>query len=80
MPLLASNLLLLAAPFYQMTLTAQLLAYGSALLGLLDRQGRLPRPFRLAAFLLVTLAGMAVGLVQFLAGRRYTLWNPEENR
>ena len=80
LPLLASNLLLLAAPFYQMTLTAQLLAYGSALLGLLDRQGRLPRPFRLAAFLLMTLAGMAVGLVQFLAGRRYTLWNPEQNR
>ncbi|QNQ99917.1 glycosyl transferase family 2 [Pseudomonas oryzihabitans] len=80
LPLLASNLLLLATPCYQLTLAAQLLAYGSALLGLLDRQGRLPRPFRLAAFLLVTLAGMAVGLVQFLAGRRHTLWNPEQNR
>ena len=80
LPLMASNLLLLAAPFYQVALTAPLLAYGSALRGLLDRQGRLPRPFRLAAFLLVTLAGRAVGLVQFLAGRRYTLWNPEQNR
>lgn len=80
LPLLLSNLMLLASPFYQLTLAGQLLAYGGALLGLLDRGGRLPRPFRLAAFLLVTLAGMTVGLLQFLAGRRYTLWNPEQNR
>ncbi|QDD88716.1 glycosyltransferase [Pseudomonas oryzihabitans] len=80
LPLLLSNLPLLASPFYQLTLAGQLLAYGGALLGLLDRGGRLPRPFRLAAFLLVTLAGMTVGLLQFLAGRRYTLWNPEQNR
>lgn len=51
-----------------------------ALLGLVDMHHRLPRPFRLAAFVLVTLAGMSIGLWQFLRGRRYSQWNPEQNR
>jgi hypothetical protein len=51
-----------------------------AIVGLLDVQHRLPKPFRLAAFVLVTLAGMSIGLWQFLRGQRYAQWNPEQNR
>lgn len=81
LPLLLASLWLWdAGPFYQLTLLAQLLGYGVALAGLLDVQHRLPRPFRLAAFVLVTLAGMTVGLWQFLRGQSYAQWNPEQNR
>lgn len=66
--------------FYSLALIAQLLGYGVALAGLLDVHHRLPKPFRLAAFLLVTLAAMAVGLWQFMRGQRYIQWNPEQNR
>ena len=80
-PLLLSNAWLWSeGTFYQLTLLAQLSAYLVALAGLLDRQRRLPKPFRLAAFLLVTLAGMSLGLWQFLRGQRYSLWNPQQNR
>ncbi|MDR1888040.1 MAG: glycosyltransferase [Zoogloeaceae bacterium] len=81
LPLLVCNLLLWETGyFYRFTLIAQLLAYAVGLVGLLDHQGRLPKPFRLAGFLLVTLAGMSVGLLQFLCGRRYGLWVPQRNR
>ncbi|MGZ0784211.1 glycosyltransferase [Pseudomonas saponiphila] len=81
LPLLLSNLWLWdAGAFYSLCLLAQLLGYGAGLLGLLDRRGRLPKVFRLAAFVLVTLAGMSMGLWQFLRGRRYALWNPQQNR
>lgn len=66
--------------FYQLCLVAQLLGYAVAVAGVLDVQHRLPKPFRLAAFLLVTLAGMSIGLWQFLRGQRYSQWNPEQNR
>ena len=80
-PLLLSNVWLWPqGTFYQLTLVAQLGAYLLALAGLFDRQRRLPKPFRLAAFLLVTLAGMSLGLWQFLRGQRYSLWNPQQNR
>ncbi|AIR90818.1 glycosyltransferase [Pseudomonas cremoricolorata] len=81
LPLLLSNLWLLdESPFYRLSLGAQLLGYGAALLGLLDRRRRLPRVFRLAAFVLVTVAGMSSGLWQFLRGRSYTQWNPTQTR
>ena len=48
--------------------------------GLLDVRHRLPRPFRLAAFVLVTLAGMSVGLWQFLRGHSYNQWTPNQTR
>jgi cellulose synthase/poly-beta-1,6-N-acetylglucosamine synthase-like glycosyltransferase len=66
--------------FYSLALIAQLLGYAVAIAGLLDVHHRLPKPFRLAAFLLVTLAGMSVGLWQFMRGQRYSQWNPEQNR
>ena len=80
-PLLLSNFWLWPdSVFYQFTLFAQLGAYLLALAGLFDHQRRLPKPFRLATFLLVTLAGMSLGLWQFLRGQRYSLWNPQQNR
>lgn len=80
-PLLLSSVWLWGdQQFYNLALIAQLLGYAVALAGLLDVQHRLPKPFRLAAFLLVTLAGMGVGLWQFIRGQRYSQWNPEQNR
>ncbi|MCU1752859.1 glycosyltransferase [Pseudomonas sp. 6D_7.1_Bac1] len=81
LPLLLSNFWLWDEhAFYRLTLIGQLISYAVAIAGLLDVQHRLPKPFRLAAFLLVTLAGMSIGLWQFLRGRRYRQWNPEQNR
>ena len=81
LPLLLSNCWLWEEHgFYRLSLIAQLFGYSVAIAGLLDGQHRLPKPFRLAAFLLVTLAGMSLGLWQFLRGQRYAQWNPEQNR
>lgn len=80
-PLLLANLWLLDGHgFYRLTLAAQLLGYAIAVVGLLDKGHRLPKPFRLAAFVLVTLAGMSVGLWQFLRGHSYNQWNPDQTR
>ncbi|MGV6473784.1 glycosyltransferase [Azotobacter vinelandii] len=80
-PLLASNLWLWGAGgFYRFALLAQLAGYGLALIGLLGRHRRLPRPFRLAACALVTLGAMGVGVWQFLGGYRYRQWNPQQSR
>ncbi|EJM18561.1 glycosyl transferase [Pseudomonas sp. GM18] len=81
LPLLLSNFWLWNVHgFYRLSLIAQLLGYAVAIAGLLDVQHRLPKPFRLAGFFLVTLAGMSIGLWQFLRGQRYAQWNPEQNR
>nr|WP_280639878.1 glycosyltransferase family 2 protein [Pseudomonas sp. RGM2987] len=81
LPLLMGNLWLLDGHgFYRLALSAQLLGYAFAVAGLLDARHRLPRPFRLAAFVLVTLAGMVVGLWQFLRGHSYNQWNPDQTR
>lgn len=81
LPLLLANFWLALEPgLFRWMLVAQLLGYGVAVLGLLDVRRRLPKPFRLAAFLLVTLAGMSVGLWQFLRGHSYSQWNPNQNR
>ena len=81
LPLLLSNFWLWQEHgFYRLSLIAQLFGYTVAIAGLLDSRHRLPKPFRLAAFLLVTLAGMSIGLWQFLRGQRYAQWNPEQNR
>ncbi|VVO95698.1 glycosyltransferase family 2 protein [Pseudomonas fluorescens] len=81
LPLLLSNFWLWEDHgFYRLSLIAQVSGYAIAIAGLLDSQHRLPKPFRLAAFLLVTLVGMSIGLWQFLRGQRYAQWNPEQNR
>ncbi|APC14796.1 glycosyl transferase family 2 [Pseudomonas frederiksbergensis] len=81
LPLLVANFWLLDEhDLYRLTLAAQLLGYAFAVAGLLDVRHRLPKPFRLAAFVLVTLAGMSVGLWQFLRGHSYNQWNPDQTR
>lgn len=81
LPLFVSTLFLQGSGWlYQIALLLQLVAYGAGLLGLLDARSRLPRPFRLAGFGLVTLAGMSAGLWQFVRGQRYRLWDPQQNR
>jgi len=80
-PILVSNFFLWQqADFYRYALAAQLLAYGVGVIGLFDTRARLPKPFRLAGFLLVTLIGLSSGLWLFLRGHRYALWNPQQNR
>ncbi|MNJ69900.1 hypothetical protein D3C77_663010 [compost metagenome] len=80
-PLLLSNLWLWdAGAFYRVCLIAQLAGYGLALIGLLGRHRRLPKPFRLAAYVLVTLAAIGAGVWHFVSGQRYSLWNPQQNR
>jgi cellulose synthase/poly-beta-1,6-N-acetylglucosamine synthase-like glycosyltransferase len=81
LPLFLCNLFLWnVGAFYRLTLCAQLAAYAAGVIGLFDRRGGLPKPFRLAGFLLVTLAGMSAGLWQFLRGRRYAIWNSRQSR
>ncbi|MBA1200268.1 glycosyltransferase [Pseudomonas capeferrum] len=81
LPLLLASAWLADEPgFYRLALEAQLLGYAIAVVGLLDARHRLPKPFRLAAFVLVTLAGMCVGVWQFLRGHSYSQWNPDQNR
>jgi len=76
--LLAANLWLArgGAPFYSVTLAAQLLFYATALLGLLlDRLGRsvwlLNVPYYFCAVNIASLMGIG----QALAGRTYTTWS-----
>lgn len=78
--LLASMALWDEGVFYRFSLILQLLGYAAGLAGMLDRQGRLPRAFHLVGFFMVTLIGMLVGVLQFVRGRRYSLWNPQQSR
>ncbi|PPC77704.1 glycosyl transferase family 2 [Pokkaliibacter plantistimulans] len=81
LPLLISSCLLWQQNlFYALLCVAQLLAYGIALTGLLLPATRLPRVFRIAGFVVLSLYGMAAGLVQFLCGKRLKPWNPQESR
>ncbi len=68
--------------FYQISLELQLAGYAFGIAGLLGqrRHWRLPKPFRLAAYLLITQAAMTAGVWHFIRGRRYQHWNPQQNR
>ncbi|GAB3379660.1 glycosyltransferase family 2 protein [Azotobacter armeniacus] len=80
-PLLLSNVgLWNAGDFYRLALIAQLAGYELALIGLLGQRQRLPKPFHLAAYVLVTLAAISAGIWQFLSGQSYQHWNPQQNR
>ena len=80
-PLLLSNLWLWdSGAFYRFTLIAQLLGYSAALVGLLGRHRQLPKPFRLAAYVLVTLTAIGAGVWHFVSGQRFNQWNPQQNR
>jgi cellulose synthase/poly-beta-1,6-N-acetylglucosamine synthase-like glycosyltransferase len=66
--------------FYQLLLWLQILFYASAVAGLIDKGKNLPKPFSMAGFLLLSTYGLGLGIVQFVTGRRYTFWSPEQNR
>lgn len=80
-PLLISNFFISDIHiFYAATLYLQLISYALAVAGLLDKHGRLPKLFRVAGYILITVIGMSVGCWQFLTGKKYSLWNPQQNR
>ena len=79
--LLPVNLLIASeGGFYLLCLWLQLAGYAAAIAGLLDQGRNLPKPFSMAGFLLLSTYGLGVGIVQFLLGKRYTFWSPEQNR
>lgn len=80
-PLLVSNLFIAGEhPLYMLFLLLQIAAYAMACIGLYSRCGTMFKPFRLAGFVLVTVAGMSMGCWEFLRGKEYSLWNPQQNR
>ena len=66
--------------FYLTLFWLQLLFYVAAVAGLLDQGRHLPKPFSMAGFLLLSSYGLGSGIVQFLMGKRFTFWSPEQNR
>ncbi|CBL46093.1 Glycosyl transferase, family 2 [gamma proteobacterium HdN1] len=79
--LLPVNLALLGTHgFYQVVFALQILFYGCAVAGLLDEQRRLPKPFKLAGFLLLSSIGLGAGIIKFLRGERYSFWTPQQHR
>lgn len=81
LPLFISNLFIIDQHvFYKTFFYLQLLSYGIAIVGLLDKNNRLPKIFKIAAYILVTIMGMSVGCWQFITGKEYKLWNPQESR
>ncbi len=67
-------------PFYTVMFVSQLMFYLMAALGLWDQQRRLPKPFKLAGFLLLSSIGLGVGIIKFLRGERYAFWTPQQHR
>ncbi len=80
LPLLLSNFFLVQRGIgYELFLYLQLAGYGVALLGLVGHR-RKPKLVRLAGFVLITLVGMLVGCLEFMLGKKYGQWNPQQNR
>ncbi|MFP8967985.1 glycosyltransferase family 2 protein [Pokkaliibacter sp. CJK22405] len=82
LPLLLSTAALASTSAWMNTLLwLQLAGYGTGLVALLlGLRWRLPKPLRLASFLLVSLAGMALAVCYYLTGQRLGAWNPQQNR
>ncbi|MBL4608446.1 MAG: glycosyltransferase [Pseudomonadales bacterium] len=66
--------------FYIALFSLQIGFYLCAVAGLIDNGRRLPKSFSMAGFVLLSSFGLASGIVQFLLGKRFTFWSPEENR
>ncbi len=81
LPLLLSNFFIKDLNvFYKIIFYLQIMSYSIAIAGLIDTQGRLPKIFRIAGYILITVVGMFVGCWEFLTGKKYSLWNPQQNR
>lgn len=80
-PLLISNFFIKDIhAIYTASLHLQLISYAIAIIGILDSNGRLPKVFKIAGYILITIVGMFVGCWQFVTGKKYSLWNPQQNR
>lgn len=80
-PLLASSLALYGTnPFYTGMTLGQLGLYSAGFAGLLDTGRRLPKIFHLAGYGLISIGGLAWGVVKFLSGTRLQRWTPADNR
>ncbi|MBV1883532.1 MAG: glycosyltransferase [Pseudomonadales bacterium] len=66
--------------FYSVTLISQIVFYLSAIAGLVDAGKRLPKPFTMAGFLLLSSFALGMGVFRFLIGERFTQWSPQSNR
>ena len=80
-PLFFANAALIEQhPLFLMSFIGQVIVYGIAIAGLLDKQNKLPKAFKIPSYVVLGLAGMTSGCWFFLRGKRYTLWNPQQNR
>lgn len=78
--LLLSNAFLLQRGLgYELFFYLQLAGYVLAVSGLAGGRYQ-PRVVRLAGFFLVTQAGMLAGCLEFVLGKKYSQWNPQQNR
>ena len=79
--LLPVNIALInSGPFFQLMLFFQVLFYFCAVLGLIDGGKRLPKVFSMAGFVFLSSVGLGFGIVQFILGKRFTFWSPEQSR
>lgn len=79
--LLPVNAMLLGqGTLFDVLFALQMMFYIGAIAGLLDGGKRLPKVFSMAGFVLLSSAGLGFGIIQFLQGKRFTFWSPEQNR
>lgn len=71
---LASNLFLWRQPFYQWTLVAQLIFYGSTLLSLIFPLQRVWKPLGIPLYFCTLNAAAFCSVIEVLRGKKYVVW------
>jgi cellulose synthase/poly-beta-1,6-N-acetylglucosamine synthase-like glycosyltransferase len=71
---LASNLILWRQPFYQWTLAAQLIFYGSTLLSLIFPLQRVWKPLGIPLYFCTLNAAAFCSVIEILRGKKYIVW------
>ncbi|WP_035274414.1 glycosyltransferase [Desulfogranum japonicum] len=69
-----------AGIMYRFFLVAQCLFYALACTGLALPLKSMPKPIKVIGYVLLSSYGVLIGILQFLLGKRYTYWSPEQNR
>jgi cellulose synthase/poly-beta-1,6-N-acetylglucosamine synthase-like glycosyltransferase len=69
-----ANLLLLDAPIYRLTLAAQLLVYGAAIVNMLVPLHRKWKPLGIPLFFCTLNAAALVSMIEICRGRKYVTW------
>jgi cellulose synthase/poly-beta-1,6-N-acetylglucosamine synthase-like glycosyltransferase len=72
--ILAANLLLLDSPLYRITLAAQLIFYGAAVVNMLAPLHRKWKPLGIPLFFCTLNAAALVSMVEICRGRKYVTW------